>query len=105
MSRMVWFGVTPRGSWQERLQCSSTFTLSFGAETAGAMKIQNIAALVTYLPAAAALALLFFPSGSGRAIRLFAFISSLATFVLSLHLLYHFDGSNPGMQLEESVPW
>src|SRR5216117_518479 len=102
---MVLCGVTPRGSWQGRLRCSSTFTLSFGAETAGAMKIQNIATLVTYLPAAAALALLFFPRRSGRAIRLFSLIACLATFVLSLHLLYHFDGNNPGMQLEESAPW
>jgi len=69
------------------------------------MKIQNIATLVTYLPAAAALALLFFPRSSGRAIRLFSLIACLATFVLSLHLLYHFDGNNPGMQLEESAPW
>src|SRR5919109_151413 len=102
MSRMGWFGVTPRGSWRERLRCSSTFTLSFGAETADAMRTLT---LVTYLPAAAALALLLFPSSSGRAIRLFSLIASLATFVLSLHLPYHFDGSNPGMQLEESVPW
>src|SRR5213079_712578 len=90
---MVLCGVTPRGSWQGRLRRSSTFTLSFGAETAGAMKIQNIVTLVTYLTAAAALALLFF------------LIACLATFVLSLHLLYHFDGNNPGMQLEESAPW
>ena len=69
------------------------------------MKIQNIATLVTYLPAAAAFALLFFPRSSGRAIRLFSLIACLATFVLSLHLLYHFDGNNPGMQLEESAPW
>src|SRR5438034_6503222 len=102
---MVLCGVTPRGSWQGRLRRSSTFTLSFGAETAGAMKIQNIVTLVTYLPAAAALALLFFPRRSGRAIRLFSLIACLATFVLSLHLLYHFDGNNPGMQLEESAPW
>src|SRR5438552_13326652 len=102
---MVLCGVTPRGSWQGRLRRSSTFTLSFGAETAGAMKIQNIATLVTYLPTAAAFALLFFPRSSGRAIRLFSLIACLATFVLSLHLLYHVDGNNPGMQLEESAPW
>src|SRR5439155_11843157 len=102
---MVLCGVTPRGSWQGRLRRSSTFTLSFGAETAGAMKIQNILTLVTYLPAAAALALLFFPRSSGRAIRLFSLIACVAASVLPLRLLYHFAPNNPGRQVEESAPW
>src|SRR5438094_10470352 len=97
---MVLCGVTPRGSWQGRLRRSSTFTLSFGAETAGAMKIQNIVTLVTYLPAAAALALLFFPRSSGRALRLFSLIACLATFVPSLHLLSPLVCINPGILLE-----
>ncbi|MBZ5495105.1 MAG: NADH-quinone oxidoreductase subunit M [Acidobacteriia bacterium] len=69
------------------------------------MHIQNILSLVTYLPAAAAVALLLFPRGSDRAIKTFALLASLATFVLSLHLYYHFDIANGQMQFEEAVSW
>jgi NADH-quinone oxidoreductase subunit M len=69
------------------------------------MEIRNILSLVTYLPAAAALILVFFPRQSEKAAKLFAFLSSLVTFILSLYLFYHFDAGKGGMQFEESVPW
>jgi NADH-quinone oxidoreductase subunit M len=69
------------------------------------MDIRNILSLVTYLPATAAVILLFLPGRAERGIKLFALLSSVAVFILSLHLVFHFDGSNPGMQFEESTPW
>jgi len=69
------------------------------------MYIKNILSLVTYLPAVAAVVLLLFPRRSDRAIKTFAFLISVATFVLSLHLFYHFDSTSGQMQFEESVAW
>jgi NADH-quinone oxidoreductase subunit M len=69
------------------------------------MEIPNIASIVTYLPAAAAAALLVFPKRLERAIKAFAFLASLATFLLSLDLLYRFDSNNGGMQFVESITW
>jgi NADH-quinone oxidoreductase subunit M len=69
------------------------------------MDVPYILSWVTYLPALAALVLLFFPRGSEKAIKSVAFLGSLATFILSLHLVYHFDATRGHMQFEESVPW
>ncbi len=69
------------------------------------MDIKNILSLVTYLPAAAALLLVFFPRQSEKGVKVFAFLSAAATFVISLHLVYHFDPSQGGIQFEESSPW
>jgi NADH-quinone oxidoreductase subunit M len=69
------------------------------------MHISNILSLVTYLPAVAAIALLLFPRRSESPIKVFAFLMSVATFVLSLHLFFHFDIASSQMQFEESVPW
>jgi NADH-quinone oxidoreductase subunit M len=69
------------------------------------MDVPHILSWVTYLPALAALVLLFFPRGSEKAIKSLAFLGSLAAFALSLHLVYRFDATNGHMQFEESVPW
>ncbi len=69
------------------------------------MHIPNILSLITYLPAAAALVLLLFPRGSEKAVKTFAFLASVAAFLVSLHLFYHFDGANGKMQFEESLSW
>ncbi len=69
------------------------------------MEIRNILSLVTYLPAAAAILLVFFPRQSEKGAKLFAFLSSVATFIISLHLFYRFDAAKGGMQFEESAPW
>ncbi len=69
------------------------------------MEPRYILSLVTYLPAAAAALLLFFPRKAEKAIKLFAFLSSALTFAVSLHLVFHFDIAKGGMQFEESLSW
>jgi NADH-quinone oxidoreductase subunit M len=69
------------------------------------MDVPHILSLVTYLPALAALLLLLIPRGSDRTVKLIALIGSLVTFILSLHLAFHFDASRGSMQFETSVPW
>jgi NADH-quinone oxidoreductase subunit M len=69
------------------------------------MEIPNIASIVTYLPAVAAAALLMFPKRSERAIKIFALLGSLVTFLLSLDILYRFDRKDGGMQFVESATW
>ena len=69
------------------------------------MEIGHILSLVIYLPAIAALVILLLPDRAERAVKLAAFLGSLLTFVFSLHLFYHFDASQGGMQFEESIPW
>ena len=69
------------------------------------MQFGHILSWITYLPAAAAGVLLLFPRESPRAMKRFAFASSLAAFLLALYPVYHMDPGQPGMQFEESVPW
>jgi NADH-quinone oxidoreductase subunit M len=65
---------------------------------------QSILTLVTFVPAAGALLLLFFPRRD-RDIRLFALVISLLTFILSLHLPAHFVRDQAGFQFERNIPW
>jgi NADH-quinone oxidoreductase subunit M len=65
---------------------------------------QSILTLVTFVPAAGALLLLFFPRRD-RDIRLFALVISLLTFILSLHLPAHFVRDQAGFQFEHDIPW
>jgi NADH-quinone oxidoreductase subunit M len=69
------------------------------------MTIPHILSLVTYLPALAGIALLLFPGRAERAMKVFAFLTSLATFVVSLHLYFHFDLATGQMQFVESFDW
>ncbi len=63
-----------------------------------------ILTLVTFVPAAGALLLLFFPRRD-RDTRLFALLISLLTFILSLHLPAHLHRDQAGFQFELNVPW
>ncbi len=63
-----------------------------------------ILTLVTFVPAAGALFLMFFPRRDSS-IRSFALIVSLVDFVLSLHLPIYFDNSKPGFQFNINIPW
>jgi NADH-quinone oxidoreductase subunit M len=65
---------------------------------------QSILTLVTFIPAAGAVLLLFAPRRD-REIRYFALIVSFLTFVVSLHLLAHFHRDLDGFQFEKNVPW
>ena len=69
------------------------------------MDVPYILSIVTYLPALAALLLLFIPRGSDRAVKLVALLGSLIAFILSIHLFYHFDPSRGGMQFETTDVW
>jgi NADH-quinone oxidoreductase subunit M len=60
--------------------------------------------LVTLIPLAGALLLLFFPRRD-RDIRVFALVVSLLDFVLSLHLPVHFQRGLAGFQYEVSKQW
>jgi NADH-quinone oxidoreductase subunit M len=69
------------------------------------MEVPNILSIVTYLPAAAAVLLLLFPRKAEGAVKAFALAASLVTFLVSLHLYFHFDPANGGMQFEEWASW
>ena len=63
-----------------------------------------ILTLVTFVPAAGALLLMFFPRRD-RDIRVFSLVISLLAFVLSLHLPAHFHRDQAGFQFDQNVPW
>jgi NADH-quinone oxidoreductase subunit M len=65
---------------------------------------QNIVTIVTFLPLAGALLLLVFPRRA-RDIRYFALAVSIATFLASLHLPWHFTRGADGFQYEQNIPW
>jgi len=65
----------------------------------------NILTIVTFLPAFGSLLLLFYNRQHQRSIRMFAFIISLLTFIFSLHLVAHFDSTNPDFQFGLKIPW
>jgi NADH-quinone oxidoreductase subunit M len=69
------------------------------------MLTRHILSLITYLPAVAGLVLLLFPRRAQSAIKTFALLLSIATFLVSLHLYFHFDPSYGGMQFEEANAW
>lgn len=69
------------------------------------MDVPHILSWITYSPALIALILAVIPRRMERAMRWIAVLGSIATFILSLHLVVHFDAANGGMQFEESVPW
>ncbi len=60
--------------------------------------------LVTFIPAAGGLLLLFFPRRQ-RDIRVFALVVSLLAFILSLHLPAHFHRDQAEFQYELNVQW
>jgi len=63
-----------------------------------------ILTLVTFIPAAGGVLLLFIPRRD-RDIRIFALIISLMTFGLSLHLIARVHRMSPGFQYEIDRPW
>src|SRR5437773_5468751 len=64
----------------------------------------TILTLVTFVPLAGALLLLFAPRRD-RDLRVFALVISLLTFVLSLHLPVHFHRAQAGFQYEFDKAW
>src|SRR6476661_834287 len=64
----------------------------------------SILTLVTFVPLAGALLLLFVPRRD-RDIRVFSLVISLLAFVLSLHLPVHFQRAQTGVQYEIDKAW
>ncbi len=64
-----------------------------------------ILSLVTFLPLAGGLALVFVPRDRVRTIRALALAVSGLTFLVSLVLLARFDGASSALQFVERVPW
>ncbi len=63
-----------------------------------------ILSVVTFLPAIGGLLLIFFPRRD-RDIKWFALGISVVTFLLSLHLPWHFVNGKAGFQFEQDVQW
>ena len=64
-----------------------------------------ILTIVTFFPALGGVLLLLFGRQNVRAIRTFAMGISVVTFLLSLHLIAHFDSSQSDFQFLINVPW
>ncbi len=64
-----------------------------------------ILSLVTFLPTVGALLLIFFPAAKARAIRGFAFLVSVLTFLASIPLFTAFHAGQRGMQFVERAAW
>ena len=65
---------------------------------------EAILTLVTFVPLAGALLLMFFPRKDGL-VRWFALVVTIVAFILSLHLPVHFVRGTGGFQYELDVPW
>ena len=65
----------------------------------------HLLSLILFVPAIAAVILLFLPDGEHKLIRWFAFGASLIPFVLSLVAWFRFDANQVGFQFEEAYVW
>src|SRR5713101_4560948 len=64
-----------------------------------------LVSVVTFLPGAAGLALLFVPRRSVGVIRAVALVVAVVVFLLSVPLYLGFDGGRADVQFEERAPW
>ena len=65
----------------------------------------HLLSLILFVPAIAAVIILFLPDGEHKLIRWFTLGASLIPFVLSLMAWLRFDASQPGFQFEEAYIW
>ncbi|MBV9670315.1 MAG: NADH-quinone oxidoreductase subunit M [Acidobacteriales bacterium] len=63
-----------------------------------------ILTLVTFLPAAGALLLMFLPRND-KNLKYLAMAIAVLTFIVSLHLPFHFQSGAPGFQFETNAQW
>jgi NADH-quinone oxidoreductase subunit M len=63
-----------------------------------------ILTLITFIPLGGAILLVFIPRRD-RDIRVFAFVTSLLAFILSLHLPAHFERGQSGFQFDVNAQW
>ena len=64
----------------------------------------SILSLVTFIPLAGALLLVFMPRRD-RDIKIISLIVTICAFLVSLHLPVHLARSHPGFQYEINIPW
>jgi NADH-quinone oxidoreductase subunit M len=67
--------------------------------------IQHILSLILFLPAIAAVILLFLPANETRLLKWFAFLASLFPFALTILLWSGFQTGTAGFQFEENFVW
>ncbi|RPJ21506.1 MAG: hypothetical protein EHM33_25955, partial [Chloroflexi bacterium] len=65
----------------------------------------HLLSLILFVPALAAVIILFLPNGENKLFRWFALGVSLIPFILSLVAWFRFDASQPGFQFEETYVW
>jgi NADH-quinone oxidoreductase subunit M len=65
----------------------------------------HLLSLILFVPALAAVLILFLPNGENKLFRWFAFGASLIPLILSLIVWFRFDLGKPGFQFEESYVW
>src|SRR5215213_3773209 len=65
----------------------------------------HLLSLILFVPALAAVIILFMPAGENKLFRWFAFGASLIPLVLSLITWFRFDANQPGFQFEEAYVW
>jgi NADH-quinone oxidoreductase subunit M len=65
----------------------------------------HLLSLILFVPALAAVVILFLPAGENKLFRWFAFGASLIPLVLSLIVWFRFDANQPGFQFEEVYIW
>jgi len=65
----------------------------------------HLLSLILFVPALAAIIILFLPSGENKLFRWFAFGASLIPLVLSLAVWFRFDANQSGFQFEETYIW
>lgn len=64
-----------------------------------------ILSLITFSPLIGVLRLLFIKGEDENRIKKSALINSLITFLLSLHLFFHFDSASYDFQFVQNIPW
>src|SRR5262245_44435363 len=65
----------------------------------------HLLSLILFVPALAAVLMLFFPSDENKLHRWFAFGASLVPLMLSLIAWFQFKAGEPGFQFEETYEW
>ncbi len=65
----------------------------------------HLLSLILFVPALAAVVILFLPAGENKLFRWFAFGASLIPLALSLIVWFRFDANQPGFQFEEVYIW
>src|SRR5215216_1500575 len=66
---------------------------------------EHLLSLILFIPALAAVIILFLPKGENKLFRWFAFGASLIPLILSLVVWFNFHALQPGFQFEEAYVW